>query len=326
MKDTDYAFAVAYIRTLENKMLKKADYDALLGAGSRAEALRLLKEKGYGGIPGARRDEPSEDILKAEMRRAWSEVATVCPPGAPVDIILYQNDFHNLKAILKAAFSGERFEHLMQEPNTVPPEAIRDAIAVGKPENLPEPLGKGALEAFRALAGSGDGQLAEILLDKAMFEAMDGLAERSGSEFLAGWVDLNKAIANMRIALRGAYGGRSMEFLRGAMPECKRINTDHLAEAASRDAAAVMQFFAQGGESGAADAARESLSAFDKYCDNALIDYLKAARYRAFGFEPILGYVVCKQYELQAARIILSGLENGTAAEAVRERLRDVYA
>ncbi len=41
LKDTHFAYSVAYMRTLENKMLDQADIDAILNMSGIAEAMKL---------------------------------------------------------------------------------------------------------------------------------------------------------------------------------------------------------------------------------------------------------------------------------------------
>ena len=325
MKETEYAYAVAFVRTLENRMLKKADYEALFSATSLEEALLYLLSKGYGEAATTEQTLNADILLKEELAYTWNEVEKACPEDAPFDFLLYPNDFHNLKTILKAVFSGTSHTNLMLKPYTIPPDVIHRAIANGKPESLPDMLKKSAAEAYHILAREGDGQLAEILLDKALFSAMSEAAKQSKNDFLIGWVDLNIAVMDMKIALRCAYGGKSRDFICKSMMECKRINADYLTDAAARDVSAVLQVFSQSGFENAAKAARESTGAFDRWCDNELIRYLQSARYSAFGFDPILGFLIGKQFELQAVRMILSGLKSGIPTETLRERLRETY-
>lgn len=324
MKEADYAYASAYTRTLENKMLKKSDFEVLLCASSPEEALRLLSDRGYGH--GRTAQGPDTDaLLKEELLYVWAEVKDACPKDAPIHILLYQNDFHNLKAILKSVFSGTAYESLMMEPCTIPPDEIHRAVTEGNIESLPELLREPAAKAYEILARDNDGQLAEIVLDKALFSAMHRAADSSKNQFLMDWVDLNIALMNMKIALRGAYSGKSRQFLRDAMLECRQIDANALADASAQDVPCVLEVFRQSGFEEAAGAARESLSAFEKWCDNRLIRFLQPARYKTFGFEPVLGFLVGKQYELQAVRMILSGIRSGISAGALRERLRDLY-
>jgi len=323
VRDTDFAYASTYARTLENKMLDKADFEALLGAPSAEHALKYLSDKGYGG--GKKGESGSADaLLKGELAYIWDEVKDVCPKGASIDVLLYQNDFHNLKTILKSVFSGAAYEPLMLEPCTAEPGAVHSAVTEGSTDVLPELLKNPAEEAYRVLARDEDGQLAEIILDKALYSAMNVAARRSKSDFLADWVDLNIAVMNMKIALRGVRGGKSAAFLRDAMLGCKRINADTLASAAAQDVAAVVQVFAQSGFADAADAAG-SINIFEKWCDDLLLRYARAAGEKLFGFETVFSFFICKQFELRAVRVILSGLRSGIPSDALRERLGDLY-
>jgi len=277
MKDTEFVYASAYTRTLENRMLQRADFEALLAAPSEREALRYLAGKNY--------------QVEGELVRAWDEVRYTCPEGAPLHVLLYQNDFHNLKTILKAVFGDTAYESLMLEPCTVPPEEIHRAITQGKPESLPEPFKGPAMETYQILARDGDGQLAEIALDKALFTAMAEIAKQSKNDFLIGWVDLNIALINTKTALRA---GPQSAMLDGKQP--------------------------------LPDAPKESITALELWCDNQRMTYLRQARQKLFGFEPVFGFLVGKQFELQAVRMILAGLRLGIPAGALRERLRDSYA
>ena len=322
LKETEYVYAVAYTHTLENKMLSKADYEALLNASSFEDALRILLDKGYGNNKDCF---DLETLLKEEFAYTWNEVKNACPEDAPIDILLVQNDFHNLKTILKSVFSGAAYKPLMLEPYTVSPEVIHRVIAEGKSESLPDIFKKSASQAYRLLAREEDGQLAEIVLDKALFEHIRETAKQAENDFLIGWVDLNISLMNMKIALRGAHNGKSRAFLRDSMLESSRLGAEALADAAAGDVSAVLHVFTQSGFEEAAKAARISAGAFEKWCDNELIRYVGSARYKVFGFEPILSFLIHKQFELQTVRIILSGLRSGIPAEVLRERLRDVY-
>ena len=327
MKETDYVYAVAYTHMLENKMLQKADYDDMLEARSLAEAQKVLLNIGYGGNAGKERNLGAEDLLKEEMAYTWDEIRRACPKDAPLNILLYQNDFHNLKAILESFLSGVDYKPLILEPHAFSPDAIHRAVAGGKMDTLPEALKKPAMEAHRILSRDGDGEAAEILLDKALFSAMREVAEESKNVFLINLVDLNIALMNMKVAIRSTHSGKNRDFLRDSMLDCKRIDTEALVDAAIHGIGitAVLQVFTRSGFMGAAKAATESAGAFDKYCDNELIKFLQPARNKYFGVEPIIGFLIGKQFELRNVRIILLSFQRGIPKDVLRERLRVSY-
>ncbi|MGI6153348.1 MAG: V0D/AC39 family V-type ATPase subunit [Christensenellaceae bacterium] len=203
IKDTDYAYSVAYMRTMEAKMLKQADVEALLQFGDLSDAVRFLEERGYQPPPEKEKDDDEEEpkvvelgkeeideMLGQTLEQVWEDIRSVMPEGAPIDILLYQNDFHNMKTILKAVFSKTGWQDLMIGPYTTEPELIYNAVSENAPEELPDFLQRAEKKAYEKLAERNDGQLAEIVLDKAAFEALKTIAEESESQFLIDWVEM----------------------------------------------------------------------------------------------------------------------------------------
>jgi V/A-type H+-transporting ATPase subunit C len=68
-----------------------------------------------------------------------------------------------------------------------------------------------------------------------------------------------------------------------------------------------------------------SLSDVDMACDDALLKYLRNAKYVAFGAEPLIGYLAAVEAELTSVRTVVTGRLAGLAAEMITERLRETY-
>lgn len=324
MKDTEYAYSVAFVRTLENKMLTRSDIDMLINAKSAEAAMKILADKGYGSGETAQPFEV-EDILKSELENAWQLVREACPDEAPIDVLLYKNDFHNLKTILKTTHSSSKWEPLMLRPCTVDPQLIADAVIGGSLDTLPELLKKPAMEAYEALTKTGDGQLVEVILDRAVFEAMADSVKDYKNEFFKGYIELNCDIVNIKTAIRGAKAHVDRRLCEYAFVSYGKTDTRVLTDAVAEGVEAVYEALDKMGFGKLVAAARVSLSEFEKLCDNMLIDYIKGYKNRAFGFEPILGFLKGKETELQAVRIIMSGHINNVPKETMTERLRELY-
>ena len=325
MKDTRFAYAVAYMRTLENRMLDASDIDALLGMADAAEAVRYLAERHYGGVETAEGKRGIDGMLKAELAQTWEEIREICPKGAPMDVLLYQNDFQNLKTILKAVFSDTDWQGLMLQPVTVEPELIYRAVSENEQDLLPPLLRKSTQEAYETLARTGDGRRAEVLIDKAAFAAIRKAAKDADSSFLLGWIDLWETLSNMKTALRIAPEQKSKEAVREFLLPEGEIDADVLAGAAAQGKKAVLTTFSENGYAEAARAAEQSVGEFEKWSDNTLMAYVKEAKNRSFGFEPLLAFLLGKQAEIQAVRIILYGLLNHIPKSILKERLRGLY-
>ncbi len=58
---------------------------------------------------------------------------------------------------------------------------------------------------------------------------------------------------------------------------------------------------------------------------DALTDYLKSAKYVAFGEQPMIAYIAAKENEFTAIRTIMNGRFAGLSADMIKERLREAY-
>ncbi|MBR4723378.1 MAG: V-type ATPase subunit, partial [Clostridia bacterium] len=210
MKDVEYVYAVSYIKTLENKMLTHSDMQTLIASGGIDEAKRFLKERGWSG-------ETSEELLKNELESAWTKAYEVCPKEAPIDLLLYENDFHNLKTVLKASVQNEKWKKMILSPYTVAPDIIEKAIKNKNEDELPEHLKTVTMEAYKLLTSTMDGQLAEIFIDKAEHLAFLEGAKKAKSEFLIGFAELLIELTDYKTAWRCALGKKSHEFVKNAL-------------------------------------------------------------------------------------------------------------
>jgi len=67
------------------------------------------------------------------------------------------------------------------------------------------------------------------------------------------------------------------------------------------------------------------LTRFEKLSDDFVFEIAKRGKYIAFGIEPIIGYIMAKENEIKAIRMIMVGKINEISNDVIKERLRDVY-
>ena len=75
----------------------------------------------------------------------------------------------------------------------------------------------------------------------------------------------------------------------------------------------------------AAEALKESDTAFERWCDNRVIRTIRSQKYRAFSAGPLAAYVLARENEIKTVRMILTGKQNGLPDQAIRERVREMY-
>lgn len=68
------------------------------------------------------------------------------------------------------------------------------------------------------------------------------------------------------------------------------------------------------------------LSELEKISDNYLMELNKESKYVVFGPEPLFTYLVAKEREINAVRMIMVSKINNISSDKIRERLRETYA
>ena len=295
---------------MENKLLTRERMDRMIEARDDAEAMKLLAECGYNDAAG----------LDAALAQARAEVFKDMEQGAPdprlVEVFQIKYDYHNAKTILKAQAMGSDPERLLLAGGRYDPAQRWDGW---KREAL-----SGTSEEFRRAM-----EQADLILDKACYSEMAQLASELSSPFIQGYVRLSVDVANLRAAVRVARMGREGEFLRQVLLPGGNVSEQAIASARGDALGEVFRSgpLAQAASLGArlAQPGGESLTAFERECDNALTAYLAAARRIPFGEETVIGYLYAKEQEFTAIRAIFAGRAAGLDGDTIRARLRETY-
>ena len=328
IKDTDYLFLAARVRTMERDLLSQSRMDRMLEAPSAEEAAKVLTECGYPELSQV--DVNTVNAALAQVRdTVLADLAALAPDPRIVDVFRIQYDYHNVKVLLKSAALGLDAQRLLVNAGRVDAQELAECIRSGDTRGLPARLQDAAAEARDVLGATRDPQLSDCVLDRAYFEELFQLAADSGSEFLAGYVRLLVDVANLKSAVRAQRLGLGPEFLTGILFPGGDIPLQRLTECVNTGAPLADLYAAsdlhEAAQAGAEAISGGSLTAFERLCDNAVGRYLATARYTAFGEAPLIAYLAAREREQTAIRIILSGLLAGLPRDQIRERLRDSY-
>ena len=82
---------------------------------------------------------------------------------------------------------------------------------------LPAGMRDAAEEAMSVLRETGDGQLCDIIIDKAALNAILQAGKASGDPLLAFYAEHTVATANIKTAVRCQKTGKSLDFIRRAL-------------------------------------------------------------------------------------------------------------
>ncbi len=317
-----YIYAVSRIRHKETKLLSKKDIEQMISMQDIESVLRFLAEHGYG-------DETSYDsvdtMLRIEGEKVWQFIKELTDDLNVFDFLRIQNDYHNLKAAVKAVYTETTPDGLFKNGSKYDPASIYEALNKKEYNLLPDEFSTLAQSALTELLRTGDGQLVDIMIDRACLERINTLGRESNEEIVRYYCDTFVASGNIKIAVRSALMSKPSAFIREALSECDILDIDKLALCAAKGFDEVCDYLAKTDYKDAVPAVQESLSAFEKWCDNRLMDVMKTQKSEPFSIGPLVAYVFAKEQEIKAVRLILSAKENVLSDLVVRERVRDMY-
>ena len=322
MQSTDYAFSVASIRVKESSLLGQTEMEQLLAIPSHSAALSFLSEHGW-DIPIGMSD--TNQILRRELVRTWNLLCEIAPDISILYPLILRKDYHNLKAGIKSSLSGFPVNTYFLSPSTLPFDLIVDAVTRREFDILPQPFAAVGEEAYDVLVRTGDGQLADILIDRASLTDILARAKATQNKLVIDLAELFCAAANIKTAIRSARTERNTEFLDRALSECGTLDKSELVLEASRGVTPLMSYLSTTVYAAGAALVSEHPAAFEKWCDDEGIALLERTKYEFFGPEPLVAYYFSKEAELKNVRILLAAKENNIPVNEIRQRMRRLY-
>lgn len=322
MAKPDYIYAVARIRAKELLCFGSPAMEQLMACKTYEECLRMLNEKGWGdGSAG----QTPESLLDGERNKTWEQLRELVEDMSVFDVFLYANDYHNLKAAIKENYAPSHGADIYSSNGTIDPAVFRQAADEHDFSVLPAGMRDAAEEAMSVLRETGDGQLCDIIIDKAALNAILQAGKASGDPLLAFYAEHTVATANIKTAVRCQKTGKSLDFIQRALAKCDTLDVSLLAQTAVESFEAMIEYLGRTCYSGAAEALTQSASAFERWCDNRLIEKIRPQKYETSTIGPLAAWLLARENEIKTVRILLSGKRNGLSDDAIRERLREMY-
>ncbi|TAH72147.1 MAG: V-type ATP synthase subunit C [Anaerolineaceae bacterium] len=322
MTDKQYIYAVARIRSKELTLFTKSDIEQLMSCRTEMECLRYLADKGW-GMDG--RHTSSEQILASEREKTWELLKELVENVSVFNTFLYGNDYHNLKAAIKQIYKGTETPNLYMSNCTLEPEIIIKAVSEHDFSLLPEHMRDVAEEAYQIQLRTGDSQLCDIVLDKAALDSIYSHGKASENELISQYVELKVAAADINIAIRSVRTKKDEEFLKRALSECESLDINKLTKCALDGMEAIYDYLTTTVYFEGVPALKESSQAFERWCDNLIIDFIRPQKYNPFSLSPLAAYLLARENEIKTVRILLSGKRNDISDDIIRERLREMY-
>lgn len=310
-------YATAYIRTLENRFLNENDIEALIAQDSFFEAVRILKENGFFSEEALKVD---EELVK-KQERYLNEAIWASPEKDILNVFLYKNDFHNLKAVLKAAACNiKEYERFLLLPTTVDCALLIEATEKRDFSVLPKDMQTTAEEAFNALKLLRDSAFCEAIADKACMDKM--MKKAKENTFMHELINMENTMADIKTAYRCEKAGKDRAFLEKSLSAEPAVNRSELIEAAMEKN--VPELLKKKGFIEAGEALKNSASDFEKYVNKKINEYVKKRGNVIFGIEAIISYIYRGRAESNIIRIILNAKYNKISDKDIRSDIKDL--
>lgn len=322
MSNTGYAAAVAAVRALEASLLTKNDIERLTAASKSSELSDILAATGkFRSAEGYTID----DLIDNELSAVWNFISDYAPNDKALSILLYRNDFHNLKAALKALMMNSEPHRYFLHPTNLDLDELCTIVTARDFSALPDYMADAAAATYKVLTETLDGQLADVYADTAAMRAMQISADETGSDFMKKYAALITVGADIKTAYRCSRMNRSAAFIESAVCGSSELDKMSLVNASLRGTDAFISWLSSTAYAEAAEKLGISTAAFEKYCDDLIISLAEEAKLKAFGIEPLAAYFIAKETEIKNLRIIAACKEFNAGSEIITERMRKLY-
>lgn len=330
MNRMDYGQSVVTIRVLEKRLLTKNRLERMIESETCEEVLKLLSETEYSqDMMDIQNSRDYEKILKRETERVFSLVRNMSKNKEVVDILSLKYDYHNLKVLIKSKVFEKDNTNLLMNAGTVDITKFKTKSEV-QSLDLPE----GILEAIAEIKKEENlsPQKIDIIVEKYYFKNLVNLSKRIDvkviTDYVKGLIDFQNIITLFRVQKQN----RNAKFLDSVIFDGGIISKDKIVASLNDSSETILNKFkkeklgpylVKGVE---VFNETKRLSEFEKISDNYLMELTKESKYIVFGPEPLFTYLVAKEREINAIRLIMVSKINNISSEKIRERLRDTYA
>lgn len=330
MGKNNYVFACSRIRANERNLLNHEKLGQMIDARTMEDACKVLQDANYGDgeviLPQA-----YEKTLVRESDKLYEFLHSLAPDAEEFRIFAYPFDYHNIKVLLKAEALETDASSMLMSGGILKPAEMEATVRERNTLALTPRMKKAIDESVDTLARTGDPQTVDLICDRECYADIVEAAGRSDSAFLKGYVSLLIDTINLKTFVRCRRMGQNWSWFETVFLEGGNISARTFVAGYDEP---IQQFAVRLAASALAKAAEEggmsiretgTFTSIEKLCDDALIHYVKNAKYISFGIEPLIGYAVGKQMEIKNARIILAGKAAGIDGSLIRERVRETY-
>ena len=305
MNRNDFILPVSMIKVQEKKLLNEDRLIKMLETNSFKEILRILNDTDYSySIATTMQDDEYEKIINGELERVFKFTREISKNNQEiVDLAALKYEYQNLKLLLK------------DKGNVLDVYNISTGI-IDKEE---------LMNNFNEVKKYKDFKEACIKLDKMYFKHLLKLANSTNISLFIDYAKISIDRYNIVTFLRLKKQNRNVDYLDDILVDGGSISKEELIKVYFNNT--YLLLFKKKIATKTWDTFEKNgyILEIEKIFDNMIISLAKEYKYITIGPEPIFTYIIAKEYELKALRLIMSAKLNDINIELVKSRLRGVY-
>ena len=321
-------FANAAVKSREENLFSNDRLMRMLEADTLQDAVKILIEAGYGG--GTVPEDPMdfETILSAEAVITDKFVMSVAPEGAGFECFRLQTDYHNMKALMKARYTGAGVEGMLRAGGLIDVDLLKEKLERENPDLNPYADAAVAEITKAAADGKPSPRKIDTAFDRAMFKDIAArLRARSAPEELKEYFRVYADCLNLASFVRTLGIGGNFAFFEDVFMEGGSIPAEDFEKAFQEGVSSVTVLVKRTPLAPYADAlAAGDVSGFEVARDDYLLGIFRRNKSEMFSVAPVMGYYLAKQNEIRVLRIALVCIKNGVDKQEIRKKLRELYA
>ncbi len=324
----DLIFANARAKAKEFNLFSQERLYRMMETDNLRDAVRILIEANYGGGMILDDEKDFEKMLSAEAKLTTDFVKECMPEGSGFEAFLLKNDYHNIKALIKAKYTNlQDITPLITLEGLYEVSFLKKLIDDQKLDLTPTLYtATVAIEKSYEL-GELTPRMIDTLIDKAMFkDIMSRLSSHKDSyikNYFITLIDTTNILTLFRVhKINENFSFYEENFIEGGNIELE-VFADSFAEPYNKLIIALRG-------TPYSDLINyinaEDFSTYEVEQDNYLLNIFARNKDDMFSEAPIIGYYLAKLNEIKVIRIVLVCIKNKVKKSDTKKRVRKLYA
>ena len=330
MKSSNYTFVTGKIRYLETKLPDEIDLERMLDSPDLESAFKAFYDTDYAEHLFERRPEEFEKVILQDLEDNKKFLFQFVSDKDLIKFLLLEYDFHNLKIAFKEKLFNQNLDHLFLPLGFFDQNILKKIVFGEENIEIDEEIKEIIKEAKNTLNNSLPPYLIEFFFDKKYFFLYKKIAKRLKNKFLIDFVNLRIDLTNLRIFFRTKELNKDISFLKEALIGSGKINFDDFIRLYNENLEVSLKYFAKFLPINFEKYFQEFLKEkkiwlLEKRFFEGEIEYLRKAKFIAYGPEIVVAYFYAKKNANKNVRLIMMGKLNKIERESLKERIRRLY-